>query len=722
MTAEVDAPAPRWSGVGPVLEILALWALAGAQPTLDLFGRNAEFFLAAGSGPGEIVAFALVVAFAVPLALVLVELPFRLVRPALAEVVHRVILGLLGTVLGLNIARQVGFDGWFGSILFAVGLAALVLVLHRNVTARSALRYLGVAPVAFVALFVFSSDAGRLVFAQDAEVVEVEQGTGGPVAVVVFDELPLASLMTRTGKFNAQRFPNFARLADQSTWYRNATSVAPSTPESVPSILTGQFPEEGMLPTSADRPVNIFTLLGGAYEVDSVEGLTDLCPDDICEPDAASPGVDSFFDDVLGTLGDASVVYGHLTLPEPVREDLPTLGQSWAGFLDQPTQPVDRVPASLSADDRDEISDFLTGLGADARARGGQGLDLVPLIDGYDAVDGSLLVGHDPFMPHRPWHLTSTGAEYDSTVGGIVPGQEEWPEWAAFVRRVLQRHLLQVGFADLLLGRLLDDFERAGTLEEATIVVVADHGMAFQPGGRARTPNDETVQEIYRVPLLIKAPGQEEGEGRVSDQNALLVDVMPTVLDLIDIGEPPEAEFDGQSLVDPSFERADDDRPVFYGLGPSEVTGGFEELLPAIFRNVGYVGDGGWVDLLRVGPSGHLVNRAVDDVDVGSPVRAPWSIEQQDVLEEVPDGVYRPVAVSGRIDLDAVGEDEDELPAQVLVSVDGILAGIGDLNSEDGGFAALLDERRLTPGSHDIALYLPTESGDLHRIVDPGNG
>jgi hypothetical protein len=482
----------------------------------------------------------------------------------------------------------------------------------------------------------------------------------------------------------------------------------------VPSALTGQYPEEGLLPTSADRPVNLFTLLGGDYEVDAFEGLTDLCPDDICAADEPPPGVSSFVDDLSGTLGDASVVFGHLTLPEPAREDLPTLGESWAGFLDEPSAEVDQPPP---VDPRDDISDFLTGLGEAARERGGQGLDLVPLIDDFDAVDGSLLVGHDPFMPHRPWHLTPSGLGYSSTVGGVSPGQEDWPDSPAFVRRVLQRHLLQVGFADQLLGRLLDRFEDAGTLEDATIVVVADHGMAFQPGTTARNPNDANVHEIYRVPLLIKAPGQEVGEGTTSDQNALLVDILPTLLDLLDIEPPTATDFDGQSLVDPAFSRDDEDKPVFYGLGPNTVTGGFEALLPAIFRNVGYVGDGGWVDLLRVGPAGRFVNRAVDDVPVGSAVEAEWTIDQEELFD-IPDGPVRPVAVSGRIRLD----DPEDLPLQVLVAVDGILAGVGDLDRADGSFAAMLDERRLTPGPHEIELFLPTEGRSIQPVVAPGDG
>lgn len=721
MIDEVDARPSRWAGVGPALEILALWALAGAQPLFDLFGKNAEFFLASGTGPGEIVAFTLVVAFAIPLLLILIESVVAFVRPAVARSVHRVVLGLLGAVLGLNVARQFDVEALVLAVAFAVGFAVLVLWLQRHATARSVLHYLGIAPLAFAVLFLFTSEAGSLVFTEDAEVVELEQGTGGPVAVLVFDELPLASLLNRDGQINAQRFPNFARLADTSTWYRDVTSVSPSTPESVPSALTGQYPESGLLPTSADRPINIFTLLGGSYRVDAFEGVTDLCPDAVCVPDEQHLGVNSFVDDVLGALGDAGVVFGHLTLPSSLREDLPTLGQSWAGFLetsgadDAVTPSPEDLVAQEPVDDRTDLTDFLHGRAQEARDRGGQGRDLVPLIDGYDAALGSLLVGHDPFMPHRPWHITPTGAAYDSGVGGVTPGQERWPDSPAFVRRVLQRHLLQVGYADTLLGRLLDRFEAAGTLDEATIAVVADHGMAFEVGGAARNPSDSNVHEIYRVPLFIKGPGQGAGDGRISDQNALLVDLLPTIMDLIDVEPPANAEFDGQSLVDPAFDRADGDKPVFYGAGPQVVPGDFSDLLPIALRNAGYVNDDGWVSLLQVGPAGHFVNRSVDAVERSRPVDGEWEIDQEPSLRDTPDVRGRSVAVAGQLTLD----DEDiQLPNQVLIAIDGILAGIGDLDRSDGEFAALLDERRLTVGPHDVDLYLPTERGTIQRILE----
>jgi hypothetical protein len=374
------------------------------------------------------------------------------------------------------------------------------------------------------------------------------------------------------------------------------------------------------------------------------------------------------------------------------------------------------VVASDPADDRDALSDFLQGRAEEARSRLGQGRDLTPLIETYDAEPETLFVGHDPFMPHRPWHITPTGLGYNGAVGGVSPGQESWPDDPVFVRRVLQRHLLQVGFADHLLGQLLDRFEAAGTLDEATIAVVADHGMAFQGGEKARDPADATVQEIYRVPMLIKGPGQGRGDAEVSDRNALLVDVLPTVLDLIGIDPPPVAEFDGQSLVSPDFDRARDDKPIYYGSGPRTVPGDFTSLYPAILRDVSYVGDGDWLDLLQVGPAGHFVDQRVDDLDVGRPIQADVELNQQEQLEDVTEERFRPVALSGEIDL----ENEDrELPSQVLIALDGVVAGVGDIDGDSGEFAALLDERHLRPGPHEVALYLPGEDDTIQRLVEP---
>ena len=50
----------------------------------------------------------------------------------------------------------------------------------------------------------------------------------------------------------------------------------------VPAILTGQRPKPGTLPSLADHPDNLFTLLGKRYTIRASEQVTRLCPSRYC--------------------------------------------------------------------------------------------------------------------------------------------------------------------------------------------------------------------------------------------------------------------------------------------------------------------------------------------------------------------------------------------------------------------------------------------------------
>ena len=59
------------------------------------------------------------------------------------------------------------------------------------------------------------------------------------MVLIVFDELPLAALLNERGQIDAKRFPNFAALARDSDWFRNAVTVADTTEQAVPAIFSG---------------------------------------------------------------------------------------------------------------------------------------------------------------------------------------------------------------------------------------------------------------------------------------------------------------------------------------------------------------------------------------------------------------------------------------------------------------------------------------------------
>ena len=153
------------------------------------------------------------------------------------------------------------------------------------------------------------------------------------VVVIVFDELSTLALMDRRGASTPERFPNFASLARDSTWFRSATTVHPHTEHAVPSILDRKAAEAEQLPMFADHRHNVFTLLGGSYRLDVVEALTHLCPPKLCKRGTEDASLRRCGSDDTGSLAsDAGIVYLHLLLPKPYASHVPPISNTWGNF------------------------------------------------------------------------------------------------------------------------------------------------------------------------------------------------------------------------------------------------------------------------------------------------------------------------------------------------------------------------------------------------------
>ena len=83
--------------------------------------------------------------------------------------------------------------------------------------------------------------------------------THPPVVLVIFDELPLWTLVGQDGRINRFRYPNFSRLAEQATWFPNASTVNGTTTYAIPAIVTGRYPKKAVAAANAsafpDNPV-----------------------------------------------------------------------------------------------------------------------------------------------------------------------------------------------------------------------------------------------------------------------------------------------------------------------------------------------------------------------------------------------------------------------------------------------------------------------------------
>lgn len=102
---------------------------------------------------------------------------------------------------------------------------------------------------------------------------------------------------------------------------------------------------------------------------------------------------------------------------------------------------------------------------------------------------------------------------------------------------------------DWFLGRLFDELNRLDLWDETVIVVTSDHGEEFadhRPRKFYGVHCDTLYDELIHVPLIFRAPGRFT-EGRVVRRQVSLVDVAPTLLELVDI--PIPSQMQGTSLI-----------------------------------------------------------------------------------------------------------------------------------------------------------------------------
>lgn len=664
-------------------EVAALLGFAVVQPVLDVFGDAPDFLLFRDASRRDVVLLAVMLAV-VPLAVLWgIGLMSRSAGERTRLTVHRVTVAGLAAVIAVHALKTT--SGLRGAALLLVGAglaAAFVTVYVRREAVGEWLRYASPAPVVFAALFLLASPASVLVTGGDTAEALAGVEARAPVVMVVFDEFPLQTLLDGEGEIDGRLFPHFAALAGGGTWFRDATAVSGDTPVAVPALLTGRFPpDEPVAPHVAYYPENLFTLLGDAYEVNAVEVVTRLCPTNVCETRRALGG-----GGLRSLLGDAARTW-----------------RAVVALSDSETDPAGEV--GVTAGDTD-------GAGAPARGdvRFNFDFDRLPpapaAVDDFLArVDGdgrSLHYLH-VLLPHVPWQFLPSGERYPamqvSRGAGPKTHEEEWPH-------VFDRHraFLQTVYTDAVLGQIVAHLREVGLYDRALLVVTADHGLNHvpEPGQSWKKVTSESAHQVAWVPLVVKAPGQEEGG--VRDDNAMLVDVLPTVADALGV-EVPWA-VDGRSLFGPA---RDDDRKPFWNepgqAEPLEIDVGAARGRLAEGFTDGFVDPaGGEAGLYRVGPFADLVGTEPAEHEVGPPLAADVSVERAELFERVGSAPAVPALVSGWVEGAEIGADQG-----VAVAVNGTIGGVSatfPLRGHDRFFATMIVPSLLEEGENDLGLYL----------------
>jgi hypothetical protein len=589
-------------------------------------------------------------------------------------------LGALKRHEGLSAVWLLGAAGGLG--------AGATAAFKTSELVRSFLRMGVIAPPLVVSLFLFFSPASGIVFAGEAQAVQdLRVGDPAPVVVVLFDEFPAASLMTEGGEVDAELFPNFARLADDATWFRWARGVHAQTESAIPSILSGTYPEEGRIGVAADYPRNLFTLLGGAYDVTAVEPITALCPSDVCT-DGSSNGEKDRFSSLLM---DTGVAYLHLLLPEPAAQSLlPPIDDRWAGM----------TPArqAIRGDHLAQFAGFVASLGNEQER-------------------ATLHVIH-ALLPHSPWQYLPSKQSYEREERA-VPGRRKihgtWT-WGAdewLLTQAHQRHLLQVGLVDTLLGELIETLKASGRYDESLLVVAADHGIALQSQVPLRSATSETLAEVASVPLFVKRPFQKAGG--VVDDPVQVVDILPTIVDVL--GVETLWELEGTSLF---AERSGVEQPHrFVNPDGNVITLDRDDADPmkALERKLRRFPATGPHKLFRVGPHGDLVGKDSSALKHGGPATLSVRLVDREWYRDVQrDGPLIPAQLWAQI----LGPERLEQPVELAVAVNGRIAAVTRTFVRKGApwFTAMLVPEFLRDGDNRLEVYL-VETHQGERVLRP---
>ena len=470
------------------------------------------------------------------------------------------------------------------------------------------------------------------------------------LVLLVLDELPGDSLLGPDGTIDAGRYPHFAELAADSTWFRNAYSTYDSTTKAVPLILDGLRPVEGSEPDRHWHPRSIFTALGKrGYRIVAAEEATALCSPSLCRG-------------------------GHARRPAIMPRLLRGRPERFARF-------VRSIRPSATP---------------------------------------TFWMKH-VLLPHGPYLYLPSGAHTRSGPQDLIPDMNSTLGFhdPYLTRHNEQRYLLQLGFVDRLLGRVLRRLKAAGIYDDTAIVLTADHGFAWQVGvATRRSVSTSNVHELMTVPMLVKRPGQ--AAAHTSAAYVQTLDVTPTIADLL--GMRLGYRTDGRSI----FARA-----VHRRRGVAVTTRDFSAILrisgrrwrarraAVVRRRLRQLGWGDWHSLYTgIGPQRELLGRRVAGLARAAAGGLRASIAGASAFDRVsrPGGIV-PAQVAGTLH----GDGASGSGRAIAVAVNGRIEGVGrtfQLAGQAGEhYGVNVPEAALGNGPNVVEIFEITPTGELRSLA-----
>jgi hypothetical protein len=679
------AKAAAWA----YLNLAVLWTFAVAQPLFDLLKDNPEFFAARGSPGFDIISFSVLLVVLPPALLLGIELLLGLIRPEVRFVAHLLFLGVLVALIAAQaLKKSIGASDTVLIVLALVVGAGVAALWARAEPVRSFLNILSPVPLVFLLLFLFSGQISELAFPSEAKALSVGGVSRAPVVVVLLDELPSNTLVDQNDRLDAKRYPGFAELARNATWFRNAYTVYDSTERAQPAIMDGDLPARDKQPIASDHPNSIFSLFAKSHRMNVDEEATAVCSRDLCKNRI---GEEAYPKRMSSMAEDLGLVWLHVVSPPDIENNLTSVSENWGNFGggDQTTAPT---PSSGSA------VNTRANLNRGRAARFQEWMDrIVP--------------GHRPalnfkhtLMPHVPWQYLPSGRMYRRQPNDAIAGlSNQAYRDQGQLDVLLQRHFLQTGFADFELQRLWKRLRAQGLWDKSLIVVAADHGVAFPRARERRRLNRTTAREIAPIPLFIKAPDQKTA--KVDNSWVETIDILPTILDILNID--PRVKMDGKSAYSPEVKQRRtlrfEIRNTFQTLRIPAAT--FQrERAEIIARNHRLFGSGadGPHRIYEIGPHPELIGQPASAA--GPPLDVALA-DPQDYQHVDPASGLVPVHIVASVN------GPDRHPRDIAVAVNGTIQAVGNTFKLAVGNAGelvsvMVPESAFHKGRNDVQVLL----------------
>ncbi len=162
---------------------------------------------------------------------------------------------------------------------------------------------------------------------------------------------------------------------------------------------------------------------------------------------------------------------------------------------------------------------------------------------------------HTPYVPRDDEAratLEKLDPEYSGEFRDLYPGGElevkhnrgTEPLSPRDIQRLVALHASEIQYTDRIFGEFIDQLSELSSADDTLVVLLSDHGDEFDEHGKIG--HGETLHDpVLHVPLAFYWPRRiSAGEAETRVQ---LIDVAPTVLDLV--GVPKPSAIDGQTMA-----------------------------------------------------------------------------------------------------------------------------------------------------------------------------